>query len=330
MNRDERVKITVHPRSSVVSAQRRLYNQVVHSTIPSRAQCAPLVAAGDIDHHVADMTATFSADVTLEAAQARLAEAGQWLAIDGDPTATLGHLVETNSTGPLRLGYGAWRDNLLGLQFQNRREELITVGGRVVKNVAGYDLTRFMVGQFGRFGKIVTLTSRTYRRPQESLLAAFEPKMAILSNLLTTTCRPQWSALTRDALLLGYLGDSTAMDFYQHALKAHSPPEVIRHSTDDDIAARAKLWQMTYPGFRAMLPPSKIEAFVSTLADVTYTADPAFGIVIGSGAFDAAKLESSARDLGGSIILFGADHKCEKFTTDPQIDRLLTELEAVF
>ena len=134
--------------------------------ISARADCQPLVSPGQIEHHVADLSATFAADVTLAAAQAKLREHNQWLPIDGDPNAPLGVLVEHNSTGPLRLGFGAWRDLLLGVQFTNGAGELITAGGRTVKNVAGYDLTKFMVGQYGMFGKILTLTTRAYKAPE--------------------------------------------------------------------------------------------------------------------------------------------------------------------
>src|SRR5437899_1480928 len=111
---------------------------MVHSSVYSRAEMAtefrpdrtPLVPPGGADLHARDMTATFSADVTLADAQAKLAELGQWLPIDGDASWTLGRLVESNSTGPLRLGYGAWRDLLLGCQFLNGRGQLITAGGR--------------------------------------------------------------------------------------------------------------------------------------------------------------------------------------------------------
>src|SRR6476646_4802574 len=130
----------------------------------------PLVAPGEADLHVRDMTATFSAALTLSDVQRRLAEVGQWLPIDGDHAATLRELVEQNSTGPLRLGYGAWRDLLLGVQFQNGRGELITAGGRVVKNVAGYDLTKFIVGSAGVFGRIITVTTRTWLRPAGALV----------------------------------------------------------------------------------------------------------------------------------------------------------------
>src|SRR6185437_6903942 len=123
--------------------------------------------------HQRDMTATFAAEVTLEKARAELAKIGQWIAIDGDPGSPIGELIAFNSTGPLRLGYGAWRDLLLGVQFTNGRGELISAGGRTMKNVAGYDLTKFMVGSAGVFGKIVAATVRTYRRPQGALLARF-------------------------------------------------------------------------------------------------------------------------------------------------------------
>src|SRR5207253_7130541 len=134
----------------------------------------------DIDHHVADMTATVAADVTLAAVQAKLESAEQWLPIDGDPSLAVGQLVENNSTGPLRLGWGAWRDLLLGAQFANGRGELITAGGRTVMNVAGYDLTKFMVGEYGIFGKLLSITTRTYKRITVALLAMFEPTLTKL------------------------------------------------------------------------------------------------------------------------------------------------------
>src|SRR5205823_9536292 len=142
------------------------------------------------------------------AAQTKLREHGQWLPIDGDVNATLGSLVERNSTGPLRLGFGAWRDLLLGVQFTNGAGELITAGGRTVKNVAGYDLTKFMVGQYGIFGKLVTLTTRAYKAPAGAGLATFSPNLKMLEALMTTPCRPQWTVRTADTLYCGYVADA--------------------------------------------------------------------------------------------------------------------------
>src|SRR5688572_334551 len=210
--------------------------------IPPRPQREPLIPPGGVEHHVRDMTATFAADVTLAHAQEQLAQHGQWLPIDGEPSAPLGRLVESNSTGPLRLGYGAWRDLLLGCQFTNGHGELITAGGRTVKNVAGYDLTKFMVGQHGIFGRVVTITVRTYRKPAAALLATFEPHVRHLSALLTTSARPQWSVLTADALLCGYLGDARTVSFYETELTRHRPVRIERRSVEDDVRLRQGIW----------------------------------------------------------------------------------------
>src|SRR5436305_3441564 len=120
-----------------------------------RPQRERLVQPGQIEHFVADLTVTASADVTLEQLQHTLARGDQWLPIDGNPKRTLGELVESNSTGPLRLGFGAWRDMLLGVQFTTRSGRRITAGARTMKNVAGYDLSKFMVGQRGVFGNLL-------------------------------------------------------------------------------------------------------------------------------------------------------------------------------
>src|SRR5258705_3446708 len=175
--------------------------------IEFRSNHTPLVAPGGMECFARDMTVTISADVTLSAAQAKLAELNQWLPIDGHVQSAVGELVESNSTGPLRLGYGGWRDLLLGVQFLNGKGELITAGGRTVKNVAGYDLTKFMVGQRGIFGRLVTVTTRTYRKPSGSVLARFEPDVRTILRMIPTPSRPQWAILNAAGLWCGYLGD---------------------------------------------------------------------------------------------------------------------------
>jgi FAD/FMN-containing dehydrogenase len=74
----------------------------------------PLVEPGEVRCLAADMTAIVSARATLGDVQKSLAGFEQWLPIDGDETETIGRLIERNSTGPLRLGFGGWRDLLLG------------------------------------------------------------------------------------------------------------------------------------------------------------------------------------------------------------------------
>lgn len=270
-----------------------------------RAPRSPLVASGECDLHQRDMTATFSVDLKLAEVQKRLAEIGQWLPIDGDPSATLAILIDTNSTGPLRLGYGAWRDLLLGVQFTNGRGELITAGGRTVKNVAGYDLTKFMVGHSGVFGRLITITTRTYRRPACALVVRYLPDPKIVAAVMPTEFRPQWALLSNDALLLGYLGDDTTIDYLAAELPRTRPIDIFKRVIEEDIADRARLWNATGSVvYRAAVPPSRILDFVGKAAINNWVADAAFGIVIGAAGSgsDAAFIREAASGLGGTVI----------------------------
>src|SRR5687767_3043485 len=235
---------------------------------------APLVPPGDARLHARDMTATFAADMTLAEAQRRLAELGQWLPVDGSPASTLAHLIDTNSTGPLRLGYGAWRDLLLGVQFTNGRGELITAGGRTVKNVAGYDLTKFVVGGRGVFGELVTVTTRTYRPPGGALLARFGPEVKVVDQLMPTPLRPQWIVLTAEELLCGYVGDEAGLAYYRERLAGSSAREVTRRDLGEDVRHRAALWQAAGDWtFRAAVPPARLAEFVKALGSNRWVAD---------------------------------------------------------
>ena len=303
------------------------------SDVLERPPREPLVPPGGVEPLAADMTAIFSADCTLRAAQDELAKHAQWLPVDGDPDATLGSLVETNSTGPLRLGSGGWRDLLLGIQFTNGRGELISAGGRTVKNVAGYDLTKFMVGNFGIFGRVVTLTTRTYRKPDAAVLVQFGPDPAKLASLFPTHLRPQWSLLTRDALLCGYLGDETTVAWYEANVRSAGPVSVSRRSLEDDIDHRARIWQAGDAPlrFRASVPPAGMKRFVDPLGDATWAGDPAFGIVLGS-AKDESRREqfrSAAVDVGGSIR-FGDAPDDVDVSTNPGERQIIERLKAAF
>jgi FAD/FMN-containing dehydrogenase len=262
-----------------------------------RANREPLVQPGQVDHHVADLSATIAADVPLADVQNLLAQHGQWLPVDGDPHLPVGQLVDTNSSGPLRLGYGHWRDLLLGAQFTNGRGELITAGGRTVKNVAGYDLTKFMVGQRGVFGKLVTITTRAYKRPEAAILARFAPEPARLQRLLPSPQRPQWALLTQDALLCGYMGDERTLAYYSKTVLEWKPRTFERRSLEQDIAHRAALWT---GDFRASVPPARVMEFVSAAAPSTWVADAAFGIVLGRSG-DAARVKDAASRLSGTV-----------------------------
>jgi glycolate oxidase FAD binding subunit len=306
------------------------------------------------------MTATFAADLTLAAAQAALAEHNQWLPIDGDPAAPLGSLVAANSTGPLRLGYGAWRDLLLGCQFTDGSGALITAGGRTMKNVAGYDLTKFMVGQHGIFGRIITITTRTYLRPEAALLARFAPDVRRLSGLLTTPSRPQWSVLREDALLCGYLGDQQTIAFYEKELPRHTPLSTARRSLEDDTLHRQELWSRYLPpatwpatrecnppafdppeggtarpaawlAFRASVPPAALPRFIAEARPLDGSADAAFGVVVGRCPPSARNtIARAAAAAGGSAIFTDESGALLNLPGSPAVRALLERLKSEF
>lgn len=294
-------------------------SEVIH-----RPPRQPLVPPGGFELLARDMTATFSADCTLGFAQEQLANAGQWLPIDGDANETLGLLIDRNSTGPLRIGFGAWRDLLLGAQFTNGRGELISAGGRTVKNVAGYDLTKFLVGSFGVFGQVVTLTTRTYRKPDGALLVRHSPDAKNLVAMIPTPLRPQWSVLTRNELLCGYLSDETTLAWYE----ANVGAKVARRTLQDDITHRAELWNVSsnQAPFRASVPPAQITAFTSRLKG-DWVADPAFGIVLGN-APDANLIRELAASLGGSVRFVDIDSL--DVSTNPAERQIIERLKQAF
>ena len=264
--------------------------------VECRPNREPLVPPGKIDHHIADMTATIAANVPLAKVQKALAKVGQWLPIDGDPKSPVGELVSSNSSGPLRLGYGHWRDLLLGAQFRNGRGELITAGGRTVKNVAGYDLTKFMVGQGGVFGTLVTITTRTYKLPAGAILATFGPQAKLIHRLLPSPQRPQWTMLTADELLCGYVADERTLAYYSKTLVEWKPRKIEQRPLGEDIEHRAKLWR---GDFRAAVPPARITEIIAAAKASDWVADVAFGVVLGKG--DEAEIRAAATRLGGTV-----------------------------
>jgi len=116
-----------------------------------------------IEHAVGDLTVTVSAGMKLVDLQAQLRSHNQFLPLDPrDGDATLGGIVATADTGSWRQRYGGVRDLLLGISFVRADGEIAKAGGRVVKNVAGYDLMKLFTGAYGSLGIITQVTFRTY------------------------------------------------------------------------------------------------------------------------------------------------------------------------
>ncbi|GAA6617303.1 FAD-binding oxidoreductase [Scytonema sp. NUACC26] len=117
-----------------------------------------------LEHAVGDLTVTVEAGMKFSHLQKILANSKQFLAIDPtSPTsATIGGIVATADTGSLRQRYGSVRDQILGITFVRSDGKIAKAGGRVVKNVAGYDLMKLFAGSFGTLGAIARVTFRLY------------------------------------------------------------------------------------------------------------------------------------------------------------------------
>jgi glycolate oxidase FAD binding subunit len=129
------------------------------------------------EYEPADLTVTVQAGMHLADLQARLSAEGQMLALDpaAADRATIGGLIAANASGPLRLLYGTARDLVIGTRVVNADGVVSKAGGRVVKNVAGYDLNKLYVGSLGTVGVIVELSFKLHPLPQAQgmLLASF-------------------------------------------------------------------------------------------------------------------------------------------------------------
>jgi len=128
-----------------------------------------------VEHNEGDFTAVLEAGMPLVAAQERFAATGQMFALDpplgeGD-AATLGGVLATADSGPLRHRYGGVRDLIVGITVALSDGSLAKAGGRVIKNVAGYDLGKLFAGSFGTLGLAVTVSLRLHPRPDETATA---------------------------------------------------------------------------------------------------------------------------------------------------------------
>ncbi len=121
------------------------------------------------DYDPEELTFTARAGTSLGEIEAALAENGQYLPFDPPLVAagaTLGGAVAAGTSGPLRYRSGGVRDFILGVRFLDGEGRLVRAGGRVVKNAAGFDLSKLMVGSAGRLGVMVELSFKVFPQPQ--------------------------------------------------------------------------------------------------------------------------------------------------------------------
>src|SRR5262249_38119407 len=152
---------------------------------------------GVTDYVPADMVASVEAGTALDALQARLSREGQRLALDPvrGRARTVGGVLATHASGPLRFRYGTGRDLLLGVRFVQADGTITWGGARVVKSVTGYDVPKLLVGSLGTLGVLGELTLRLYPLPEAEAtclvsVASLDEGHRLAATIVDSTLQP--------------------------------------------------------------------------------------------------------------------------------------------
>ncbi|HEX5549055.1 MAG TPA: FAD-binding oxidoreductase [Ktedonobacterales bacterium] len=194
-----------------------------------------------VEHAPHDQTVTVQAGLPVATLQAHLAKTGQWLALDPPlrPGATVGGLIATAVAGPRRLRYGGVRDQILGVQVALADGTIARGGGKVVKNVAGYDLPKLFTGSLGTLGVVLSASFRLYPLPADSrtLVCSAQAVETLCEAAHTITA----STLTPTAI--DVLGPER--DGQPYRLAARFQSRVERAVTEQIATLRALLGKLT-------------------------------------------------------------------------------------
>jgi len=271
----------------------------------------------------ADLVATVQAGMPLDALRAELEKHQLWLGLDppGRPDRTIGSVVATGTSGPLRHGFGPVRDHVLGSTVATGDGRLVEAGGRVVKNVAGYDLTKLHVGGFGGFGVITELNLRLRARPavdvtlltsggRHALSAAgrqlVEAQVGAVSLELLT---PAWAALPEWALVVRLTGTEAGVAAEERRVAKETGLEWERLSPERTAAfwtlvARAPLGAEVAIRLGALLDgiDDTIDLVVETLGESMLSAGVGTGALRWAGEAEADPLRELRRRAAGREI----------------------------
>lgn len=187
---------------------------------------------GIVEYEPSEFTFTALAGTPLKEIVAALAERGQYLPFDPllvQAGATLGGTVAAGASGPGRVRYGALRDFILGVRLVDGDGRVLRLGGKVVKNAAGFDLPKFLVGSAGRFGVMAELTFKVFPRPAATRTLRLDAKDATTKrDILIEAAGGRWEFDALDAAV----GEGAVF------ARLAAPPEALDALTADVLARR--------------------------------------------------------------------------------------------
>lgn len=200
-----------------------------------------------------------------------LAEKGQYLPFDPmwlDAGATLGGSVAAGVSGPGRFRFGGVRDFILGVHFVDGLGRLLRMGGKVVKNAAGFDVSKFFVGSFGRFGVLAEITFKVFPMPASRLTLKLPTASAEAArNILTEAANSRWEPDALDFLpdgktvCLRLAGPASALQSISREILARWPGQVLSDAEADATWAELREFRWMHPGgtlVKVALSPSAV------------------------------------------------------------------------
>ena len=215
---------------------------------------------GIVAYEPTELVLTARAGTRLDAIEAELDSRGQMLGFEPPrfgPDTTIGGIVAAGISGPARPYRGAVRDFVLGTRIMNGDGEILTFGGQVMKNVAGYDVSRLMVGAMGTLGLILEVSLRLLPKPERECSLAWNCDVAGACEFLTAFGRRPWplSGVSFDANIVRarLSGRSSAVD---QACRSLGPDIVddgnsywgsLRDHTLPFFQETGRLWRIAVP-----------------------------------------------------------------------------------
>ena len=231
-----------------------------------------------LEHEAGDLTCTVEAGVRLSALQHALSDHGQRLSLDPPGNPTIGALLARNLSGPLRHRFGAPRDLVLGVTLVLADGTIANAGGKVVKNVAGYDLARLVCGSEGRFALIARVSLRLHPLPRAAGTLAVETDDAARAvfELLRSQLQPSaLDVLHPGGILVLFEGSPRAVDAQISA--AQSMVGGVEVGSEAWDASRRR--QAEAHG-RVRFDPSRLSAMLGELREAVVR--PASGVAYSS------------------------------------------------
>src|SRR5467141_282010 len=228
-----------------------------------------------IEHAWADLTVTVEAGCTVQRLQETLGQHGQRLALDPlwPEKATVSGVLSTNDNGALRLRFGALRDLIIGVTIALPDGTLASSGGKVVKNVAGYDLPKLVTGALGTLGVITRAVFRLHPLPLNSRsfnvssVNAVEAQKFVLavqdSKLAHTSLQSHFSDENPPVSDILFEGTEVGLAAQETQLRNLASPGSVSEASASTWTAREKLWAFSDPASTAI---SKISSLPANMA----------------------------------------------------------------